>query len=137
MTRAVVSLTCCVAIAMLAACAAPATTTCSAGERAMVSDRLFFGTQRAAGDVTPADWTQFLAAEVTPRFPAGFTTWSASGQWRAADGRIVREPSYVLEVVHDTDASADAAIGAIATAYKARFQQESVLRVRAGACVAF
>ena len=81
--------------------------------------------------VTDSAWAAFVAEVITPRFPAGLTVWSATGQWRDAQGRIQREPSLVLELVlparaHDTDA----AIAAIVAEYKRRFRQESVLRVR-------
>jgi hypothetical protein len=80
--------------------------------------------------VTDSAWAVFVTEVVTPRFPAGLTVWSATGQWRSPDGRIQREPSFVLEFVlparaHDTDA----AIAAIVAEYKRRFRQEAVLRV--------
>jgi hypothetical protein len=97
-----------------------------------VVERLYFG--RHSADtliVTDSAWAAFVTEVITPRFPAGLTVWSATGQWRDADGRIQREPSFVLELVlparaHDTDA----AIAAIVAEYKRRFQQEAVLRVR-------
>jgi len=66
---------------------------------------------------------------VTPRFPDGFTSWRAEGQWRGTNGSIVREPSVVLEIVHRPTAAADSAIVAIASEYKRRFHQEAVLRL--------
>ena len=80
-------------------------------------------------------WRGFLAAEFPPGFPDGLTVWPAAGQWRAADGRITREDSYVLNVVHPRDARSDEALRAIAAAYRSRFRQESVLRVRQSACM--
>jgi hypothetical protein len=72
---------------------------------------------------------------VTPRFPDGLTAWPASGQWRAAGGRITREASYVLNIVHPRDARSDEALRAIAAAYRSRFAQDSVLQVRQPACM--
>lgn len=52
------------------------------------------------------------------------------GQWRGADGRPNREPTFVLEVVHPARAAGiDAAIAAIIAEYKRLFRQEAVLRV--------
>ncbi|MGH7426805.1 MAG: DUF3574 domain-containing protein [Candidatus Methylomirabilaceae bacterium] len=97
----------------------------------VVVERLYFG--RTLADtviVTDSAWTAFVTEVVTPRFPAGLTVYAAAGQWRAPDGRVQREPSFVLELVlpartRDTDA----AIAAIVAEYKRRFRQESVLRV--------
>jgi Uma2 family endonuclease len=64
--------------------------------------------------------------------------WAAEGQWRGADGRSVREPSFVVEVVHPPRvAQTDSAIVAIIAEYKRRFGQESVLRVVTAGRAAF
>lgn len=100
-------------------------------QQTRLSDRLYFGRMRASGIVTEAEWAQFLAEEVTPRFPDGLTVWGADGQWRDGAQRvIVREPTFVLEVVHTRAGSRDADIEAIVTAYKKRFAQQSVLWIR-------
>ena len=103
----------------------------SGAREAVVVERLYFG--RNVGDtvvVTDSLWAAFVTEVITPRFPAGLTVWSATGQWRQPDGRIQREPSFVLELVLpariDDD---DAAIAAIVAEYKRRFRQEAVLRV--------
>jgi len=98
----------------------------------VVVERLYFGRHRADTlIVTDGAWAAFVTEVITPRFPAGLTVWSATGQWRDADGRIQREPNFVLELVLPAQAhDADAAIAAIVTEYKRRFRQEAVLRVR-------
>jgi hypothetical protein len=121
----------------LAGCASAPATRCAAGQQLMRSERLYFGTAMPHATVSPEDWRGFVDAVVTPRFPNGLTAWPASGQWRSADGTVLREASWVLEIVHEPDAASDAAIGEIVAAYKTRFQQESVLRVSGDACVAF
>jgi hypothetical protein len=86
--------------------------------------------------VSEAGFQAFLDAEVTPRFPDGFTVLDGRGQWR--DGRaIVREPSKVLVVALSDEARDRAQLTAIAEAYKARFQQQSVLTMIRSACVSF
>jgi hypothetical protein len=47
----------------------------------------------------------------------------------------VREATYVLHLLHGSDAQSEASVAAIVAAYKAQFQQEAVLRVRASACM--
>jgi hypothetical protein len=117
-------------------CATTASTTvCRAGESAAAHDLLYFGTSRASGTVTAAEWAAFLEDTVTPRFSQGLTTWDATGQWRRDDGRIVHEATHVLSIVHPDDAATDRAMGELVAAYRARFQQDAVLRVRSAACL--
>lgn len=107
-------------------------------EEAWVADRIFFGRAiPGGGTVSDEEWAAFLAEVVTPRFPDGLTVWRAEGQWRDAQGGIVREPTFVVELLHPPDVQADAAVEAIAAEYKRRFRQESVLMTRAPAAVRF
>ena len=48
---------------------------------------------------------------------------------------IVRESTYVLHLLHGSDAQIEESVAAIVAAYKTQFQQEAVLRVRAKACM--
>jgi hypothetical protein len=99
-----------------------------------VSETLYLGTAQPGGVVDTAEWTQFLQQSVTPRFPEGLTVWQASGQWRGADGRIVEEPSHVLNLIHTGDEESEQKVEAIASEYKSRFEQEAVLRTRGVVC---
>lgn len=110
---------------------------CHGGEQRAVMDSLYFGTSRAAGQVTPEEWQQFLAEVITPRFPDGLTSWAAAGQWRDGEGTLQKESSYVLHVVHAEGAAQDAAIREVIDRYKRRFDQDAVLRVRSPACISF
>jgi len=96
----------------------------------VVTERLYFG--RNIGStlgVTDSAWAAFVREVVDARLD-GFTFWAAEGAWRGSDGRPVREPSFVLELVHpERSARADSAIVAIIVEYKRRFKQESVMRV--------
>lgn len=105
----------------------------SAGHRAGLQparlERLYFG--RNIGDtavVSDSAWQAFVRETVTPAFPDGVTMWKANGQWRAADGTLVREPSYVLEVLERAGADEEARIEHVIAEYKRRFAQQSVLR---------
>lgn len=110
-------------------------TPCKGDERLAVQELLYFGTETPAGYVTTEAWTQFLSETVTPRFPEGLSTWQASGQWRSVSGKIIREPSYVLSLVHPDDAAPSKAVQEIITSYKTRFKQEAVLRVKSHTCM--
>jgi hypothetical protein len=120
----------------LTACQTLSPRSCLPGQQAAVQEQIYLGTQTPTGHVTAEEWNQFLGESVTPRFPQGFTTWQASGQWRSESGSIVREPSYVLSLVHPAGTSDDVAIGELIATYKHRFQQEAVLQVRANVCMA-
>lgn len=120
----------------LAACSTVGPRTCLPGQDAAVQELIYFGVEKPSGGrVTAEEWTRFLGEVVTPRFPKGFTTWDASGQWQSEAGGIVREPSHVLSVVHPAGADA-AAVGEVVEAYKTEFGQEAVLRVTSNVCMA-
>lgn len=121
----------------LAGCAAAPALRCGAGEQLLVSELLYFGTERPGGVVTAEEWSGFLRDVVTPRFPEGLTVWPASGQWRAAGGAVTREASHVLNLIHPETEAAESAVRETVTEYKNRFQQEAVLRVKGNACVSF
>jgi len=118
-------------LAALLATAACAPAIQSSGLQPVVTERLYFGrnVSQTLG-VSDSAWGVFVADVVSARLPTGFTFWAAEGEWRGADGRPAREPSFVLEVVHPArSAATEAAIVAIIAEYKRRFSQESVLRV--------
>ncbi len=102
-----------------------------AGQK-FVRVELYFGFDRKGSEpVTEDDWTKFLADEVTPRFPSGFSVVKATGQYRGDDGSIVREESRVILLFFPKSdrKKNEAQIEAIRAAYKSKFNQESVLRL--------
>jgi hypothetical protein len=102
----------------------------AAGAERYQLDRLYFGRAIAdTGFVSDSAWTVFVRDVVTPRFPAGITSWRGEGQWRSSMGAVVREPSVVLEIIHPPSESAESALRAVILEYKRRFLQEAVLRV--------
>jgi uncharacterized protein DUF3574 len=127
-------------IAALVACATVAAAQgveCRLSQKPMVVADLLFG--RNIGGrlgVTEKRWSQFLASEITPRFPDGLTVVDAAGQWRDAEkNRIVREPSKLVTIIMPADAQEK--LDAIVDAYKRRFRQQSVGIVIRPACVSF
>jgi hypothetical protein len=110
---------------------------CRAEEQPAIVDSLYFGTAMPSGTVSSDDWQRFLADVITPRFPEGLTAWAAAGQWQNSSGELQREDSYVLHVVHEDQPKYETAVHEIVDAYKTRFQQEAVLRVRTATCISF
>jgi hypothetical protein len=133
----VIALAAAMATLVVGCATAPATNACRADEQSAIVDSLYFGTAMPSGQVSAGDWQGFLAEVITPRFPEGLTAWSAAGQWRNPAGELQKEDSYVLHVVHKDEARYEAAVHEIVDAYKNRFQQEAVLRVRTATCISF
>jgi hypothetical protein len=107
---------------------------CTAPQSAMLDVELLLG-RGPAGD---ARWRQFLAREVTPRFPDGLTVYQTDGQWRDPKRNvIVREKSRVLRIIVPADAPVNDRIAAVVEAYKKQFRQKSVGIVSRPACVSF
>jgi len=106
---------------------------------AMIRTELFFGQDRPDGsEISEAEWDEFVLQEITPRFPSGFTVVEARGQWRDTQRRIMRESTRVVIILHDPgDAPAAARIEEIRRQFKARFDQEAVLRADSPAKVSF
>ncbi|HSP13407.1 MAG TPA: DUF3574 domain-containing protein [Thermoanaerobaculia bacterium] len=93
-------------------------------------DTLYFGTSRAGGVVTDAEWKAFVDEMITPAYP-GFTEWNATGHWRGAE-----EKTYVVQIAHLSRRRNDQQILRIINEYKKRFQQESVFWIRGRGLVA-
>lgn len=108
---------------------------CAADAR-QISETLYFGTAKPVGVVTQEEWDAFVRDVVTPRFPQGLTVWTATGQWLGENGSLVREETYVLNIVRPADAATAAALAEIVARYKAAFSQEAVLCTSTPVCVA-
>ena len=114
------------------------TPTCAAGDTALVRETLYFGRNRpGGGTVSDAEWQTFLSQVLTPRFPAGLTVMTATGQWKGRSGGVEQEQSNVVTVFHAGDDTSLRAIEEVALEYKQRFGQEAVLRERVFTCAAF
>ncbi|AUX21444.1 hypothetical protein SOCEGT47_019280 [Sorangium cellulosum] len=110
---------------------------CETGEP-MIRTDLFFGLDRfEEPPVTAEEWQDFVDTAVTPRFEDGLTQFDVDGQYLATTGELIHEDSRLIMLLHDGGQSASDAIDAIREEYKARFDQESVLRIDEPVCVDF
>ena len=92
-----------------------------------IKSELYFGLRKPDGtDVTEAEWQVFSDKSISSRFPDGFTVLDACGQYKDSKGRIIKEKTRVLVIVHKDDKKNE--LDKICDEYKKAFSQESVLR---------
>lgn len=118
----------CVAATLLASCVSFGSD--PGGLKSAHLERLYFG--RSIGDtavVTDSAWQLFAREILAPAFPEGSTAWGAAGQWRAPDGSLVHERSFVVELLHLVTPDVERRVTNVIDEYKRRFAQKSVLRV--------
>ncbi|MGP2518074.1 DUF3574 domain-containing protein [Yersinia sp. 2545 StPb PI] len=109
--------------------------TCIKGE-SMTQTTLYFGLNRPHGPaISITEWQSFVDNDVTSRFNEGLTVIDAKGQWLGNDGKVAKESSKALVLIHK-DGKEDA-IEALRSRYKQQFSQESVMRVDTTVCVDF
>ena len=112
---------------------------CNAPQKPMLEISLMFG-RNIGGELGVSEevWSEFVASEITPRFPDGLTVDDAVGQWRDTEtARVVKEPSKDVRVVVPAGADIQEKIDAIVAAYKQRFHQQAVGVVIRPACASF
>jgi hypothetical protein len=110
------------------------------GQERMLVAELFFGREKASRRiVSDADWSDYLAAVVTPNFPDGLTVFDGYGQWRNPQTGAIGRSSGVKIVLIAVKPAPDIAarLRAVIDAYKARFQQQSVGIITRDSCAAF
>jgi len=122
---------------MLLAAPAAASADCADGAMAWDRSELYFGLSRDGGEITRPEFAEFLDQEVTPRFPDGMTVVTAQGRWRSSEGRMVQENSMMVILLHPPETGAETRIEEIREAYKAQFDQQSVMLVSGSDCVSF
>jgi hypothetical protein len=111
---------------------------CLPPARPMLAAEMFFGRGDGGRLVSERRFSGFLAAEITPRFPEGFTVLDGRGQWRNGErGSIIREASQLVKIIFPDAAQRRADLDAIAASYKLKFHQQSVLIALQPVCAAF
>jgi hypothetical protein len=98
----------------------------------------YFG-RSLGGDAVVSEeaFQRFLAEDVTPLFPDGLSVLDVAGQFRGSEGTIVREPTKLLILLVPDAADVAPDVETIVTAYKERFDQQSVLHAEQPVCVGF
>lgn len=102
----------------------------------MVETKLLFGLSAADGNgVSKQEWADFLAKEITPRFPDGLTIIAAYGQVKGEAHNVhevVREEMRLALIVHHDTPEAAARLAEIRALYAQRFRQWGVLQISQG-----
>ena len=99
---------------------------------------LVFGMSRHEGpDVSEAEFMRFVDEQIAPRFPQGLTIVTGNGRFKDARGNIVQETSKLLVILYPFGDERSKQIEEIRSAYRTRFQQQSVLRIDEMQCVSF
>ncbi|CAI1202142.1 DUF3574 domain-containing protein [Serratia quinivorans] len=132
------------AVLLMSGCVAPVpntaqqkSATCTLGDP-MMQTTLYFGLNRPTGPViSTAEWQRFVDQQVTPRFKDGLSVFDAKGQWLGNDGKLARENSKALMLIHAQGKESETNIEALRSSYKQQFAQDSVMRVDTPVCVAF
>jgi len=119
--------------------APPAPPACAAESQRATAELVF---ARVAGStpgpgVSEADFSTFLAAEVASRFHDGLTVLDAQDLKPQPAGGAVYGPSKVVMVVLPGKPDDRAQLDAIRTAYKTRFNQQTVLEMTHQDCVTY
>lgn len=106
-----------------------------------VDTKLYFGLGLAdhpEQGISESEWRAFLDAQVTPRFPAGFSVVDVYGQWLSKgkkEPERLRSKMLVIDY-QDSQENRDK-VNAIRAAWKQKTGDQSVLRVTQPADVSF
>lgn len=103
---------------------------------AQVTVHLTFGRAHRDGrQIDAAEWADYLAREVSARFPARLTVIDANAQWQhPTTRRMMGEKASIVEIVTTPSAETWERMLALREAYKKRFKQDSVGMVTTPSC---
>lgn len=95
-----------------------------------VKTEIYFGRDLPGGkEISKEAWADFMDKVLTRHFPKGLTVYEAYGQMQHADGRIEKQSTRVVVVVHPKDPAIDKAIQEIIDAFRKQFNKAQVVHV--------
>ncbi len=103
---------------------------------AQVTVQLTFGRAHRDGrQIDAAEWADYLAREVSARFPGRLTVIDATAQWQhPATKRVMGEKNSLVEIIITPSPDTWERMQALREAYKKRFKQDSVGMVTTLSC---
>jgi hypothetical protein len=97
-----------------------------------VKTEIYFGCNLPGGQqIARWAWADFMDKVLTRHFPKGLTVYEAYGQMQHADGRIEKQSTWVVVVLHPRDPSIDQVIREIADAFRKQFNKAQVVHISA------
>ncbi len=100
---------------------------------------VYFGSQCGPGctAASEADWERFVADQIAPRFPSGFTVFPARGHWQGDAGPQDEQTHVLIVVFPSGDPGAPAKLTELRKLYREAFHQEAVLEIDVPATASF
>jgi len=97
-----------------------------------VKTEIYFGRDLPGGkEISKGAWADFMDKVLSRHFPKGLTVYEAYGQMQHADGRIEKQSTWVVAIVHPKDLAIDKAIQEIIDAFRKQFNKAQVVHVSA------
>lgn len=97
-----------------------------------VKTEIYFGRDLPGGkEISKVAWADFMDKVLSRHFPKGLTVYEAYGQMQHADGRIEKQSTWVVAIVHPKDLAIDKAIQEIIDAFRKQFNKAQVVHISA------
>lgn len=95
-----------------------------------VKTEIYFGCNLPDGQqISLVAWAGFMDTVLTPRFPKGLTVYEAYGQMQHADGKIAKQSTWVVVILHAKDPVIDHAIREVTDAFRKQFNKAQVVTI--------
>ena len=95
-----------------------------------VKTEIYFGRDLPGGqEISRWAWADFMDKVLTRHFPKGLTVYEAYGQMQHVDGRIEKQSTWVVAVVHPKNPAIDKTIQEIIDAFRKQFNKAQVVYV--------
>jgi len=100
------------------------------GSGGWVKTELYLGGIQGGGQtVSEEEWSGYLTKVLTPAFPKGLTVYNAYGQIQQADGKIDRQPTRVVVIVHPHKTDQETSFSSVIQAYQRQFPGTKVMKL--------
>ena len=95
-----------------------------------VKTELYLGRGIHAGhEVSELEFADFVSEVITKYIPKGLTIYDAYGQIQESDGKISRQATWIMVIVHEKIEENSHAIDAVIAAYREKFGRAEVMRL--------